>query len=89
MLVNFSKNDYILGGENTKEYVETQVRNYDSLKPKTTQSILSDPESAKQHLRRGNRQCYQYNHCTDRWLTKVDPCTSGWARNVDGELVPL
>ena len=68
LYVNFSKNDYIvivIGGKNTKGYVVTRVRNCDSLKTKTTQSILLDPESAKQHIRRGKLQCYQYKHYTD------------------------
>ena len=56
---------------------------------KTTQSILPDPESAKQQTWRRNLQCYQYKHCTDHWLMQIDPCTSGWTRNTDGELVPL
>ena len=43
----------IKNGKNTKGYVVTRVRNCDSLKTKTTQSILLDPESAKQHIRRG------------------------------------
>ena len=51
--------------KSTEEYVETRLRNYDSLKAKRTQSILPDPENAKQHLQ-GNLQCYQYKHCTDR-----------------------
>ena len=68
LYVNFSKNDYIvivIGGKNTKGYVVTRVRNCDSLKTKTTQSILLDPESAKQHIRKGKLQCYQYKHYTD------------------------
>ena len=65
----------------------TQVRNYDSLKTKTTQSILPDPESAKQHMRRGNLHCYQYKHWTDCWLMQIDPCISGWTRNT--KLVPF
>ena len=86
LYVNSSKNDYIvivIGGKNTKAYVVTRVRNCDSLKTKTTQSILLDPESAKQHIRRGKLQCYQYKHYTDSWLRQIDPCTSGWTRNTD------
>ena len=80
----------ILGGKNTEECVEIRVQNYDSLKTKTTtQSMLPDPESAKQHLQPGNLHCYQCHHCMDYWLTKVDHCSSGWTRNVDGKLVPL
>ena len=86
---NFSKNDYILGRKSTEVCVGTRVQNYNSLKTKTTQSILHDPENIKQHLRRGNLQCYQYKHCTDRWLTQIDPCTLGWTRYTDGELAPL
>ena len=47
---NFLKNDFILGGKNTERQTETRVRKYDSLETKTTQSILPDSESAKQHL---------------------------------------
>ena len=35
--------------KNIEEDIETRVRNYDSLETKTAQSILSYPESAKQH----------------------------------------
>ena len=86
--VKFSKNDYILVRKNSEEYVVSRVRNYNRLKTKTTQSILSDLESAKQYLQ-GNLQCYQYKHCTDHWLTQIDPCTSGQTRNTDGKLLPL
>ena len=80
LYVNFSKNDYTLDGKNTEEYVETRIRNYNSLKTKTTRSILPDPESVKQYVRRRNIQCYQYKHGTDRWPTQIDPSTSGWTR---------
>ena len=89
LYVNFSKNDYIFGGTNTKEYVETSVKNYVGLKRQTTQSILPDPESAKQHMQNRNLQCYQYWHCTDHWLMQIDPCTSWWTMHMDGELSPL
>ena len=56
---NFCKSQYMLGGKNTKEYVETQVRNYDNLKTKTTRSLLPDSESRKQHIQKENLQCYQ------------------------------
>ena len=42
------------------ECVETQVRNYDVLKMKTTQSILPDPKITKQHIQRGNIQYFTY-----------------------------
>ena len=71
---NFLKNDFILGGKNTEGQTEARVRKYDSLETKTTQSILPDSESAKQHLWSVNLQCYQYKHCMDRWLTQIDPC---------------
>ena len=71
---NFLKNDFILGGKNTEGQTETRVRKYDSLETKTTQSILPDSESAKQHLWSVNLQYYQYKHCMDRWLTQIDPC---------------
>ena len=33
-----------------------------------------------------SKQCYQYKHGTNRWLTHIDPCTSGLTRNTGGEL---
>ena len=33
-----------------------------------------------------SKQCYQYKQCTNRWLTHIDPCTSGLTRNTGGEL---
>ena len=76
-------------GKNIKEYVETSVTNYVGLKRQTTLSILPDPESAKQHIQNRNLQCYQSWYCTDHWLMQIDPCTSWWTRNTDGELLPL
>ena len=78
LLIIFFHYDYIFSGKNTEGYVETLARSYDSLKTKTIQSILPDPESVKQHLQRRNLQCYQYKHCTERWLTQIDPYTLGW-----------
>ena len=78
-----------LGGKINEDYVDTRVTSYDRLKIKTTQSILPDPESIIQHIKRANLQCYQYKHCTENWLTLIDPCSSGWTREENGELVPL
>ena len=33
-----------------------------------------------------SKQCYQYKHGTNRWLTHTDPCTSGLTRNTGSEL---
>ena len=77
------------GGEINEEYVDTRVNGYDRLKTKTTQNILPDPDSVVQHIKRANLQCYQYKHCTENWLTLIDPCSSGWTREESGELVPL
>ena len=46
---------------------------------------LPDPESEKQHIKRGN----QYNCCMNCWLTQNNPDTSGWTRNIQSELVAL
>ena len=78
LLIIFFHYDYIFSGKNTDKYVETRARSYNNLITKTTQSILPDPESVKQHLQRRNLQCYQYKHCTERWLTQIDPYTLGW-----------
>ena len=77
LLIIFFHYDYIFSGKNTEGYIETLARSYNSLKTKTIQSILPDPESVKQHLQRRNLECYQYKDCTERWLTQIDPYISG------------
>ena len=73
ILINFSKNDFIL------QWVKNEDNSVN----------LPDPESEKQHIKRGNLQCYQYNCCMNCWLTQNNPDTTGWSRNIQSELVAL
>ena len=69
--------------------MDTRVSIYDRLKTKTTQTVLPDPLSIKQHIRRANLQYYQYIHCFNNWIGQIDPCLSGWTRDTSGTLSPL
>ena len=73
ILINFSKNNFIL------QWIKNEDNSVN----------LPDPESEKQHIKGGNLQCYQYNCCTNCWVTQNNPDTSGWTRNIQSELVAL
>ena len=73
----------------TEELEDTRIRNYDSLNIKTTQSILPDPPSLTQHVRRANLQCYYWKSCLEPIIEKIEPTTSDWLRNSDNMLEPL
>ena len=50
---------YICREKTNEESVETRVRQYNAMKTKTTQTILPDPHSLKEHIKRANLQaCY-------------------------------
>ena len=80
---------FVYGGKETEELVDTRIRNYDALNIKTTQSILPDPTSLTQHIRRANLQCYYWKCCVKPTIEKIEPTTSGWVRNSDNALEPL
>ena len=53
---------FIYNARKNEEYVDTRIRNYNSLKIKTTQSILPDPKNIKQHIKRANMQCFYWKN---------------------------
>ena len=71
------------GRKDTEELVDTRIRNYNSLNIKTTQSILPDPPSVTQHVRRSNLQCYYWKSYLEPIIEKIEPTTSDWLGNSD------
>ena len=49
---------YVYRGKTNEELVETRMRQYNTMKTKTTQTILPDPHSLKEHIKRANLQAY-------------------------------
>ena len=56
---------------------------------KTTQTILPDPDSLKEHIKRANLQAYYWRHYLEHNITKVDSCRTGWLRDETNELKPF
>ena len=50
-------------GKEVERIVQTRMRKYNEIKTKTTQVILSDPNSLTQHIKRENIQVYYWVHC--------------------------
>ena len=42
--------------------VETRMRQYNTMKTKTTQTILPDPHSFNEHIKSANLQAYYWRH---------------------------
>ena len=72
---------YAYRGKINEELVKTRTRQYNTMKTKTTQTILPDPLSLKKHIKRANLQAYFWRHCLEHNITKVEPCRAGWLRN--------
>ena len=56
---------------------------------KTTQTILPDPDSLKEHIKRANLQAYYWRHYLEHNITKVDSCRTGWLRDETNQLKPF
>ena len=80
---------YVYRGKTNEELVETRMRQYNTMKTKTTQTILPDPHSLKEHIKRANLQAYYWRHYLERNVTKVDPCRAGWLRDETNGLKPI
>ena len=74
---------YVYRGKINEELVKTRMRLYDTMKAKTTQSILPDSHSLKEHIKRANLQACYWRHYLEHNLTKVDPCRAGWLRETN------
>ena len=58
------------------------------MKTKTTQTILPDPHSLKEHMKRANLQAYYWRHYLEHSL-KIDPCRVTWLRDETNGLKPF
>ena len=77
---------YVYRGKTNEELVETRMIQYNTMKTKTTQTILPDPHSLKEHIKRANLQAYYWQHYLEHNITEVDPCRAGWLRDVTNGL---
>ena len=80
---------YVYRGKTNGELVETRMRQYNKIKTKTTQAILPDPHSLKEHIKRANLQAYYWQHYLEHNITKEDPCRAGWLRDETNGLKPF
>ena len=53
---------FVYGGKINEELVKTRMRQYNAMKTKTTQTILPDPHSLKEHIKRSNLQEFYWRH---------------------------
>ena len=56
------------------------MRQYNTMKTNTTQTILPDPHSLKKHIYQ-SLQAYCWRHYLEHNITEVDPCRAGWLRD--------
>ena len=63
---------YVYRGKTNEELVETRMRQSNTMKTKTTQTILPNPHSLKEYIKRTNLQAYYRQHCLEHNKTKVD-----------------
>ena len=75
-------------GKINEELVETRMRQFNMMKTKTTQTILPDPHSLKEHIKRANLQAYYWRHYIEHNITKVSPCRAGLLRDETNGLRP-
>ena len=80
---------YIHSGKTNDELVETRIRQYNKIKTKATQTILPDPCSLKEHIKRANLQAYYWQHYSEHNIKKVDTCRAGWLRDKTNWLKPF
>ena len=59
------------------------------MKTKTTQTILPDPQSLKEHIKRANLQAYYWRYYLEHDITKLDPSRAGWLRDETNGLTPF
>ena len=64
---------YIYRGKTNEELVETRMRQYNTMKTKTTQTILPDSHSSKEHIERVNLQAYCWRHYLEHNITNRRP----------------
>lgn len=77
----------VYSGRVGEDIVDTRMRQYNNLTVKTTQSIVPDPDSLCQHVKRANIVAYYWCHCTEAITQKINPHLSGW-KTVDSVLKP-
>ena len=80
---------YVYRVKPNEEIVETRMRQYNTVKTKTTQTILPDPHSLKKHIKRANLEAYYLRHYLEHNITKVDPSRADWLRDETNGLKPF
>ena len=68
---------YIYLGKTNEESLEARMRQYNTMKTRTTRTILPDLPSLKEHIKRANLQAYHWWHYLEHSITKVEPCRAG------------
>jgi len=79
----------IYSGQQGDDLVTTRIRQYDTLRVKTTQSIIPDPGIIKHQIQRANMATYYLKAFSSPVIEKINPCENGWLREENGCLIPL
>ena len=53
---------YVYRGKTSEEFIDARMRHYNTMKIKTAQTILPDPDSLNKHIKRANLQAYYWRN---------------------------
>ena len=80
----------LYSGTSNESYVDTRVRLYKILKTKSSVTILADPDSMCQEIRRCHLQSFVWLNCIHGVIAELDPENYGWCvRGGDEQLQPV
>ena len=65
------------------------MRQYNTMKTKTTQTILQDTQSLKEHIKKATLKRSYWRHYLKHNMKKVDPSIAGWLRDETNRLKPF
>ena len=57
------------------------MRQCNTMKTKTKQTILSDPHRLKEHIKRANLRAYYWQQYLEHDIKKVEPSRTAWLRD--------
>ena len=65
------------------------MKMYEKQKKKSSNNLIPDSSSLKEHIRRANLQAYIWHQCGNQNIYCPDPTKHGWKIDEGGHLVPL
>ena len=72
---------HVYYGKTNEELVETRMRQCNTMKTKTKQTILSDPHRLKEYIKRANLRAYYWQQYLEHDIKKIEPSRAAWLRD--------